>query len=35
MRLRSDEMLDLVFVLCTIGFFVVAVVYVWACERLK
>jgi len=28
-------MLDLIFVICTVGFFVVAIAYVWACDRLK
>lgn len=28
-------MLDAVFVACTIGFFVIAIAYVWACDRLK
>jgi len=28
-------MLDAIFVICTIGFFAVAVAYVWACDRLK
>ncbi len=28
-------MRDLVFVMCTIGFFVAAIVYVWGCDRLK
>jgi len=29
------SMLDIIFVACTIVFFVVSVAYVWACERLK
>jgi len=28
-------MLDIVFIACTVGFFALAVVYVWACDRLK
>jgi len=28
-------MQDLIFVICSVGFFVVAIAYVWACERLK
>jgi len=28
-------MLDILFVLCTVGFFVLAIGYVWACDRLK
>jgi hypothetical protein len=28
-------MRDIVFLFCTIGFFVVAIAYVWACNRLK
>jgi len=28
-------MLDVIFVACTIVFFVIAVAYVWACDRLK
>jgi len=28
-------MLDVIFVVCTIGFFVVAVAYVLACDKLK
>jgi hypothetical protein len=31
----ASAMRDVVFVACTFGFFVVAIVYVWACERLK
>jgi hypothetical protein len=34
-RIGVAEMRDLIFVGCTIVFFVVAVAYVWACERLK
>jgi len=29
------EMLDVIFVLCTVGFFVLAIAYVWGCDRLK
>ncbi|MGC1945160.1 MAG: hypothetical protein WA664_15490 [Candidatus Acidiferrales bacterium] len=35
---RDEErraMRDIVFAACTIGFFVVAIAYVWGCERLK
>jgi len=28
-------MLDVIFVVCTVGFFIVAIAYVWACDRLK
>jgi hypothetical protein len=28
-------MRDFIFVMCTIGFFVAAIVYVWGCDRLK
>jgi len=28
-------MRDIVFAACTIAFFIVAIAYVWACERLK
>jgi len=28
-------MLDIIFVICTVGFFVVAVAYVLACDKLK
>jgi len=28
-------MRDIVFVACSCGFFLVAIVYVWGCERLK
>jgi len=28
-------MQDFVFVMCAIGFFVVAILYVWGCDRLK
>jgi len=28
-------MLDIIFLLCTVGFFVLAIGYVWACDRLK
>ena len=28
-------MKDLLFVACTVGFFAVAIAYVWACDRLK
>lgn len=31
----ADRMQDLIYVICTIGFFVVAIAYVWACEKLK
>ena len=29
------RMQDFIFVVCTVGFFAVAVAYVWACDRLK
>jgi hypothetical protein len=28
-------MLDIIFVACTVGFFILAIGYVWACDRLK
>jgi len=28
-------MRDVAFIICTAGFFVVAIAYVWGCERLK
>jgi len=28
-------MLDFIFVACTVLFFLVAIAYVWACDRLK
>ena len=31
----SSAMLDLIFITITIGFFLVAIAYVYACERLK
>jgi hypothetical protein len=34
-RERIISMLDVIFVACTVVFFVVAVAYVWACDRLK
>jgi hypothetical protein len=29
------SMEDLIFVICSLGFFVAAMAYVWACDRLK
>ena len=34
-RVGVIQMRDLIFVACTIGFFLVAIAYVWACDRLK
>jgi hypothetical protein len=39
-RLKSENqevraMRDIVFMACSVGFFVVAIAYVWGCERLK
>ena len=34
-RVGEIEMQDIIFVACTVGFFVVAIAYVWACDRLK
>lgn len=34
-RVGVIQMRDLIFVVCTIGFFAVAIAYVWACDRLK
>lgn len=32
---EQAAMRDFIFVMCAIGFFVVAIAYVWGCERLK
>jgi hypothetical protein len=34
-RERETRMLDILFVALTIGFFVVSLLYVWACDKLK
>jgi hypothetical protein len=35
MIIGVEIMKDLLFVACTVGFFAVAIAYVWACDRLK
>lgn len=34
-RERETVMLDIIFVACTVGFFVISLLYVWACDKLK
>ena len=32
---KELTMQDLIFAICSVGFFLVAIAYVWACDRLK
>jgi hypothetical protein len=34
-RKELTKMQDVIFVVCSVGFFAIAIAYVWACDRLK